>query len=287
MFRAIDKVRLGTGEKMADFNILMTRALASVIFGLYSCWKLALTLASVLPFSIFFFVLTVFMSKKFALKEGALNAKCSKLFRQVFGSIKTVLVFGGESSEIAKYENALKSVEETALQKGLILGFTSGLSAFFNYGSYAIWIGYGTYLYRNECQTFSAGNIIQTFSAFIISALAVNQAFPFVKELGDAKLAANKLFKILQMKTQTNIFDTESGTKLPEKSVKGKLQFENVTFSYKSRPDKAVIKNLNLKVAPGQTVAVIGPSGCGKTTIIKLIARLFEPTHGKVYTNLV
>ena len=77
---------------MADFIILMTRAFASVIFGLYSCWKLALTLASVLPISIFFFVLTVFMSKKFTIKENMLNGKCSKLFRQVFGTIKTVLV---------------------------------------------------------------------------------------------------------------------------------------------------------------------------------------------------
>ena len=260
----------------------MTRAFGSVIFGLYSCWKLGLTLASVLPISIFFFVLTVFLSKKYTIEENRLNGVAAKLFRTVIGSIRTVLVFGGEYKEIESYEKSLQNVELVTMKKGLILGFTSGLSSFFNYGSYAIWIGYGTYLFRNECETFSAGNIIQTFSAFIISALAVAQAFPFVKELGEAKLACSSLFEALNLRIDTNIFDTTQGVKLPNEGVRGKLEFQNVKFAYSSRPETNVINDLNLKVNAGQTVAIIGKSGCGKTTIIKLVARLFQLTSGKV-----
>ena len=149
-FRAIDKVRVGTGEKLIDFIILMTRALGSVIFGLYSCWKLGLALASVLPISIFFFVLTVFLSKKYTIEEGRLNGVAAKIFRVVIGSIRTVLVFGGEYKEIENYDKALHNAQLVTLKKGLILGFTSGLSSFFNYASYAIWIGYGTYIFRNR-----------------------------------------------------------------------------------------------------------------------------------------
>jgi ATP-binding cassette, subfamily B (MDR/TAP), member 1 len=260
----------------------MTRALGSVIFGLYSCWKLGLTLASVLPISIFFFVLTVFLSKKYTIEENRLNGVAAKIFRVVIGSIRTVLVFGGEYKEIENYDKALHNAELVTLKKGLILGFTSGLSSFFNYASYAIWIGYGTYLFRNECQTFTAGNIIQTFSAFIISALAVAQAFPFVKELGEAKLACSNLFEALNLRVETNIFDTSQGATLPADSVRGKLEFQNVKFAYSSRPDKNVINDMSLKVGAGQTVAIIGKSGCGKTTIIKNLARLFEITSGKV-----
>ena len=159
--RTIEKLRSGTGEKLSDFIILITRAIASVIFGLYSTWKLGLVLASVFPLSIVFFFATVLMAKKFTIQEGVLNAKSGALFRQVFSAIRTVLVYGGEAKEIEKYEKSLKKIEELSIKKGLILGITSGLSTFFNYSCFAIWIGYGTYLFRNECQTFSAGNIIQ------------------------------------------------------------------------------------------------------------------------------
>jgi hypothetical protein len=70
--------------------------------------------------------------------------------------------------------------------------------------------------------------------------LAVSQAFPFVKELGDANLAANKLFKMLNLKSSTNIFDTQTGIKLPDGTVKGRLSFKEMNFFYRNRPDKMV-----------------------------------------------
>ena len=68
----------------------------------------------------------------------------------------------------------------------------------------------------------------------------MSQAFPFVKELGDANLAANKLFKMLNLKSSTNIFDTEGGVKLTNQTIKGRLTFKDMNFFYRNRPDKMV-----------------------------------------------
>ncbi|MFH1613519.1 MAG: ABC transporter ATP-binding protein [Planctomycetota bacterium] len=60
----------------------------------------------------------------------------------------------------------------------------------------------------------------------------------------------------------------------------GKLIFENVTFSYNT--DRAVLHNINLRIDPGQKVALIGPSGAGKTTLAALVPRLYDVTQGKI-----
>ena len=63
-------------------------------------------------------------------------------------------------------------------------------------------------------------------------------------------------------------------------SVKGKIEFKNVSFFYKE--NDYVIKNLSFKVNPGQRIAFVGPTGSGKTTLIRLLCRLYEPQKGEI-----
>ncbi|CAH8580910.1 unnamed protein product [Schistosoma rodhaini] len=62
----------------------------------------------------------------------------------------------------------------------------------------------------------------------------------------------------------------------------GNVTFSNVSFAYPSRPDTAVLKNFNLSIKSGQTVALVGPSGSGKSTVIHMLQRFYDPTKGKV-----
>src|SRR5882762_11769520 len=61
---------------------------------------------------------------------------------------------------------------------------------------------------------------------------------------------------------------------------KGKLEFEEVSFSYS--PDSPILKDVNFQIEPGQVAAFVGPSGAGKSTIISLIPRFYDPTSGQV-----
>ncbi|MBQ3015745.1 MAG: ABC transporter ATP-binding protein [Clostridia bacterium] len=64
--------------------------------------------------------------------------------------------------------------------------------------------------------------------------------------------------------------------------VKGDLVFDNVTFAYESNEERKVIKNLNLKISEGETLALVGPSGGGKTTLCNLIPRLYDVNEGRI-----
>jgi ATP-binding cassette, subfamily B, multidrug efflux pump len=63
------------------------------------------------------------------------------------------------------------------------------------------------------------------------------------------------------------------------RAVRGEIVFENVTFAYESQP---ILKNLSFSVAPGQRVALVGHTGAGKTTVLKLLARMYEPQEGSI-----
>jgi len=68
---------------------------------------------------------------------------------------------------------------------------------------------------------------------------------------------------------------------LPQK-IRGAIHFDNVTFHFPSRPETAALKNFNLEVAPGETVAFVGPSGAGKSTTFQLLLRFYDPDAGRV-----
>lgn len=67
--------------------------------------------------------------------------------------------------------------------------------------------------------------------------------------------------------------------------MKGEIEFQDVKFRYPSRPDVQVLKNFNLKITAGQTVALVGHSGCGKSTIVQLLQRFYDADRGSVYID--
>lgn len=70
---------------------------------------------------------------------------------------------------------------------------------------------------------------------------------------------------------------------LPAEGLPGReIRFENVSFSYASRPDTAVYRGLDLRIEAGKSLAIVGANGAGKTTLVKLLARLYEPTDGRI-----
>jgi ATP-binding cassette subfamily B protein len=75
--------------------------------------------------------------------------------------------------------------------------------------------------------------------------------------------------------------DPEAPVALPA-PVRGEIAFEDVTFRYPARPEIAALEGVTLRVAPGETVALVGPSGAGKTTVFQLLLRFFDPDGGRV-----
>lgn len=91
--------------------------------------------------------------------------------------------------------------------------------------------------------------------------------------------AGSRVFEYLSVQPKV---DLKHGRIIPESDIRGEIRFENVSFTYPSRPDQQVLKDFSLVLEPGQTVALVGASGSGKSTIASLLERFYEPTGGRI-----
>ena len=96
------------------------------------------------------------------------------------------------------------------------------------------------------------------------------------QELQNALACAARIFELIE--EDVEIPDAVDAVVLHQ--VEGKVDLKDVDFSY--LPEQKLIENLNLKVEPGQTIAIVGPTGCGKTTLINLLMRFYDVNDGSV-----
>lgn len=106
-----------------------------------------------------------------------------------------------------------------------------------------------------------------------------NEISSVVTELQNALACASRILNLIEEESIEP--DDENAKEL--KNVSGNVDIENLKFSY--TPEKELIKNLNLSVKQGMTVAIVGPTGCGKTTLINLLMRFYEPQWGSILVD--
>lgn len=100
-----------------------------------------------------------------------------------------------------------------------------------------------------------------------------------MKHFTDASVAASRIFKRID---RTPLIDGEAEKGLVLDTIQGEIQFERVKFIYPSRPDTIILRDFDLKVEAGKTVALVGASGSGKSTAIALLQRFYDANDGVV-----
>lgn len=108
-----------------------------------------------------------------------------------------------------------------------------------------------------------------------------NEISSVVTELQNAIACAARVFELIEEAPEMP--DKADATEL--ENVKGSVEINNLYFLY--NPDRELLKNVNINVEPGKTVAIVGPTGCGKTTLINLLMRFYDPKNGAILVDEV
>lgn len=114
----------------------------------------------------------------------------------------------------------------------------------------------------------------------LLVGLAAGAISEVIGELQRAAGAAARIFELLQTPSKIDM-GTDATQVLPE-PIRGDIDIRNLSFSYPSRPDVEVLKDLSLSIRAGETVALVGPSGAGKSTLFDLLLRFYDPDRGQI-----
>ena len=127
--------------------------------------------------------------------------------------------------------------------------------------------------------TMSAGDFLAFFTAMGMLVKPAKTLININKPLQQAIVAAISVFALIDEKIEAN----DGNQKLDH--TKGDINFDNVSFSYDG--EKSPLKNINLNIKHGETVALVGSTGSGKTTMVNLLARFYKPSSGKITINKI
>ncbi|MDR0810177.1 MAG: ATP-binding cassette domain-containing protein [Gemmobacter sp.] len=125
----------------------------------------------------------------------------------------------------------------------------------------------------------SPGELVQ----FVIYAVMVAGAVGALSEIwGELQRAAGATERLVELLHTEDSVQDPARPKALARPVRGAISFEDVRFAYPSRPGQPALEEVDLRVTPGETVALVGPSGAGKSTILQLLMRFYDPQAGRL-----
>lgn len=204
-------------------------------------------------------------------------SRATAVAREAIANIRTVAAFGAEERVSIQFASELKEPNKQALLRGHISGFGYGVTQLFAFCSYALGLWYASVLMKDKNSNF--GDLIKCFMILIITALAVAETLALAPDIVKGSQALGSVYDILHRKSAI-IADNPTSTRIT--SIKGDIEFRNVSFKYPARPDITIFDGLNLEVSSGKSMAIVGQSGSGKSTVIQLLMRFYDPTSGTI-----
>ena len=255
------------------FTGVMT-ILGTLIFMVRIHWGVALVVVCITPLSL---VVANFIATRtysmFKL-QSAIRGEQTALIDETIGAIKVVQAFGHQKDSLAQFDQVNERLKSASLRAIFFSSLVNPCTRFVNSVVYA---GVGL---TGALLAISGGITVGALTSFLNYANQYTKPFNeisgVVTELQNALACCGRVFELMEAPPQTK---EPEQPKQPD-TIAGAVEIRNLRFSY--TPDKPLIENFNLRVQPGQRVAIVGPTGCGKTTLINLLMRFYDPQEGQI-----
>jgi len=215
------------------------------------------------------------MAAKCELRNKRAREEVAQSYYDAILNVRAIRAMSIEAAFRARFEKAADEALLTGVKGGMVEGCTYGVASGLIYFAEAVLFYVGAVLVAKGTYTYL--QLVEVLNLVVFSVTIGTQLMAFTQKVAKSVQATSDFDRLLKLSTHT---DESRGVLRP--SVSGPVGFSNVDFSYPGRPDARVLMDVNLRVAPGECVAIVGPSGSGKSTIASLLQRLYEPSFGAI-----
>ncbi|KAH8723383.1 P-loop containing nucleoside triphosphate hydrolase protein [Phaeosphaeriaceae sp. PMI808] len=272
------------GLSGSTLGTIVSAGASIIVAVIISCsfgWKLALVCTSTIPIVLacgyFRFYALTRMEKRTKGSNDAASFAC-----EAASSIRTVATLSLEKHLLSEYHSKLGNQARDNFKfqnvSGALYAMSQGLSMLIF--ALVFWYGSGL-LFKGE---YTVLKFFIIYSAIINGAQSAGAIFSFAPDMGEARSAAKLLKTFVNRVPKIDHWSTD-GKKID--TLTGKIQLQDVRFTYPGRPDHRVLRGVNIRAEPGQFIALVGASGSGKSTVMQLLERFYDPTSGSVLVDEV
>jgi ABC-type multidrug transport system fused ATPase/permease subunit len=253
-------------------NIL--KFIGGVVILFFLHWQLTLWSLAFLPF---FYATVHFFGKKTRRFSHNMMEKVSHVSKNLHESIsgvELIKAFGTEEKETQKLTKTLKDSFQASLEQNATTAFSQlAIGAIAAMGTlFVLWYGSREIIFgRLTIGSFMAFNAYLAYlygPSRYLAGMHVNLQFGFA--------ALKRVFALHDLIPE----DEHDEEKVKTTRLRGEIAFQNITFAFDHQ--NPVLRDISLKITPGEKVALVGPSGAGKTTLANLILRFYKPQSGKI-----
>ncbi len=258
----------------------LIRGILTLIIGLgliiYISFKLALVMLSVVP--VIVIVAVVFGRKIRGLSRSAQDklADSGTVVQETLQGISNVKAFSNEWFELKRYTQSIAEMVKLAVRSAKARGLFVSFLMFSVFGAIVLVVWYGTTLMQRGVLTIGDLTAFVVYTAFVGGTMAgfAELFSQFQKSLG----ATQRVRELLQETSESVEIDHNPVD--PKYKLEGVVELNHIAFSYPSRKETMVLKDVNIRAEKGEKIAIVGPSGAGKSTIVSLLLRFYEPDAG-------
>lgn len=239
----------------------------------YTDWRLATLAFLVLPLTV---IPMVFLGRKIKQNmrrgQGALG-DLTKVLQEALAGIKVIKAFGSENYEASRFVRENKRFYHfirKVMKYDSVTSPTIELLSSIGIGA-VMWYG----IHRIISGTMTQGELTSFLAAMVMMYTPVKRLIKVNNKIQQAMGGAERVFELLDEVPDIN--DAVGAVSIGR--ARGEVRFDHVGFAYQNEP---VLQDFNLRINPGEVVALVGPSGGGKSTVVGLLSRFYDPQQGRI-----
>uniref|UniRef100_A0A8R1XQZ9 Uncharacterized protein n=1 Tax=Onchocerca volvulus TaxID=6282 RepID=A0A8R1XQZ9_ONCVO len=265
------------GDKLDLLLPAIICSIVSVTIALLINWKLALICGFQFPAFFLFRLIEFRETSKRHRQMAEQEKKAANLATTVLSNMSTIKAYTLQEHFNNIFYETLKPLQKTMKRQSCISSFVFACQFSFTYILIAITLHFGKLMMlNNEITPF---NYLRVVLLTQFGANFISQLIASVNDISKARVASGNILNVIK-ETAVDMNNLSDEGLRPKTTAR--LMLKDVEFRYPSRPLYPVLRNLTLKVRPGDSIAIVGPSGSGKSSILALFQRMYSATKGEV-----